>query len=108
MGLFLWGDMSLTSSSTDAQVRAAYEDNADYDTTASVAKAKLFVQACRIRLSRMQDEVAHGDARVQESYQKIADQLDAATSWWSANDEDATTSKIRASVRHPDLRSIRS
>ena len=99
--------MSLSSTSTDAEVRAAYEDNADYDVEASPTKAKLFIQACRIRLSRMQDEVAHGDVRVRESYEKFANQLKSAVTWWQSNDTTATAATQRASVRHPDLRDIR-
>ena len=100
--------MSLTSSSTDAQVRAAYDDNADYDIEGSVVKAKLFIQACRILLGRIQRSVRHSDAQVDEEYQKISDQLKMAMNWWTANDTAATPAVQQASVRHFDFRNVRS
>lgn len=97
----------LTSSSTDAQVIAAYKDNADYDTSNSPAKAKLFIQACRFLLINMKAEVRHGDAAVREEYRKYQDQLERAEAWWSANDSTSTATG-QAKVRHFDYRDIRS
>lgn len=42
---------SLNSTSSIAEVLAAYADNASYEEDGSVAKAKAFVTACRIMLS---------------------------------------------------------
>ena len=44
--------IALTSSSTDNDVWAAYENNADYDTSESDAKCILFIQALRFILLR--------------------------------------------------------
>jgi len=44
---------SLSSVSTDAQVKAAYDDNASYAEDDSITKAKAFITACRILLRRI-------------------------------------------------------
>jgi hypothetical protein len=44
---------SLSSISTDAEVKAAYDDNAGYAEDDSVAMARTFVTACRILLRRL-------------------------------------------------------
>lgn len=44
--------MSLNSSSTDAQVWAAFDDNASFEEDGSTLKAQAFVTACRILLRR--------------------------------------------------------
>jgi len=78
--------MALTSASTDAQVEAAYEDNADYDTTNSTTKAKDFIQASRFKMNRMAQEVRHGGASVRDEYLKYERALNAATGWLKTND----------------------
>jgi len=37
--------VAVTSASTDTEVEAAIEDNADYDLVASVSKAQLYIHA---------------------------------------------------------------
>ncbi len=44
---------TLTSSSTLAQIKAAYDDNASYYEDGSVTKAKAFITACRFLLRRI-------------------------------------------------------
>jgi hypothetical protein len=43
--------MALSSTSTTADVLAAYADNADFEETNDVAKARAFISACRLLLS---------------------------------------------------------
>ncbi len=44
---------TLSSSSTLAEIKAAYADNASYEEDASTAKAAAFVTACRLLLIRL-------------------------------------------------------
>lgn len=44
--------MSINSQSTDEEVAAAYDDNADYRHAVSAEKAALYAQACRILIRR--------------------------------------------------------
>ncbi|MBA3708704.1 MAG: hypothetical protein H0W83_07800 [Planctomycetes bacterium] len=53
--------MALTSSSTLAQVEAAYDDNLDYRWTNSVTKAKDFAQAAGMLLRRYQTSISGAD-----------------------------------------------
>lgn len=79
----------LTSTSTIAQVRAAYVDNADYDGAGSVAMARLFIQACRVLLLRMPAMSSQDRASVQLNPTLIAAELERAlrfTSLTAAND----------------------
>jgi len=55
------GRMStLSSSSTLAEVQAAYDDNASYAEDESASKAAAFITACRILLRRVAKRAAHG------------------------------------------------
>ena len=93
---------SLSASSSLTEVKAAYDDNLDYDLVGSVEKAKNFIQAARMLLRRMAEEVAHGD-----DYRKIAAELDKAENWWRASDATAAAAAIGA-VRHFSLEQFRS
>jgi len=73
--------MALDSSSTLAQVKAAYDDNSDYDLADSVAKAKLFIQACRILLRRLPAEQGDRDQKLRIEPARIQEQLDNALAW---------------------------
>jgi hypothetical protein len=53
--------MAISSSSTLADVRAQYEDNCDYQDSASVTKARLFANACRFLILRLPQTVTHGN-----------------------------------------------
>ena len=98
---------SLSASSTLAEVKAAYDDNLDYDLVSSVDKAKNFIQAARMLLRRMAEEVAHGDDRIRDDYRKIAAELDKAENWWRASDATAAAAAGGA-VRHFSLQDFRS
>lgn len=87
--------MALTSDSTTAECWAQYDDNVSYDLNGSVAQAKLFIEACRILLRRVPDEMYHGGQGA-DSYKnspsKLQKALDEALAWWRANDTSANTS----------------
>ena len=71
----------LTSSSTDAQVWAAYEDNSAYDLESDATKAREFVQACRILLRRQPRRAGHGGADLEFDVQLFRDELNTARRW---------------------------
>lgn len=97
--------MSLSSSSTLAEIKAAYDDNLDYDLEDSVTKVKAFVQAARMLLRRMAQEIGgHGDNHVADDYRKIEAELSKAVAWWRAND---STVAPAGSIKHVDLRDMR-
>jgi len=76
----------LTSSSTLAAVQAAYDDNSYYEDDSTGAKAKNFIQACRILLRRTplrsnyvnRNEVAFDVKRLRE-------ELRDAKRWYAVN-----------------------
>ena len=68
---------TVDSTSTDAEVKAAYDDNASYLEDRSVAKARAFVTAGRILLRRLfskqSDEGASVESRVELIRAEIQD-----------------------------------
>ncbi|HYE19923.1 MAG TPA: hypothetical protein VEA69_15850 [Tepidisphaeraceae bacterium] len=84
--------MSLSSASTDAQVVAAYDDNAGYDVDGSVAKCRLFIEACRIILRRR--PVSQGGGRTIQ-YETIREELSAAKEWLQNHSTDSGDSGPR-------------
>jgi hypothetical protein len=73
--------MPITSTSTIDQIKAAYVDNSAYDVNASVAQAKLFVQACRVLLLVMPKMAGQDRATLSLSPELVAQQLADATRW---------------------------
>ncbi len=100
--------MALTTASTDAAVWAEYETNSDYDVTGDVAKAKLFVVACRYMLRRDVMEMTKGGATVKVDQKVIAEQLKEALAWWKSNDTSAVNAGANETVRYADFREFRS
>ncbi len=78
--------MSLTSASTDDQVAAAYDDNADYREAGDVAKARLFAQACRLLIRRTPTLVGSIGAQIAQAPQLIQTQLKECQDWLDRND----------------------
>lgn len=88
---------TLSSASTLAQVKAAYDDNASYEEVGSVAKARAFVTAARILLRRMPASAGAGGAYVSLSPTTIRDELHAAQTWLASHaDVDAGGGGVRA------------
>lgn len=96
---------ALDSTSTIAEAKAAYFDNASYEEDASAAKARAFVTACRFLLLMLPKRSKHGSAgEVELDPVQIRQQLVAAQSWTAAND---TTSVAAGEVRYADFGSLR-
>ena len=77
---------SLSSTSTDAEVKAAYDDNASYAEDASATKAAAFVTACRILLRRLPKRGKLGGRHEIELDPKILRlELSDARQWLATN-----------------------
>ena len=79
---------TLSSTSTDAQVRAAYDDNASYSEDGSLAKAKALVTAIRLLLRRQPKRFAsggRGGEEVELDPKVLQDELRAAQSYIAAS-----------------------
>lgn len=76
---------TLTSSSTDAEVEAAYDDNSSWYEDGSVAKAKAFVTACRILIRRCATAMYHGANRVEFDIPLLRAELEQAAAFVQAN-----------------------
>jgi len=57
---------TLSSSSTLAEVQAAYDDSASYAEDESVGKAAAFITACRVLLRRLPKRAVHGGRETEE------------------------------------------
>ena len=72
---------TLSGTSTNADVAAAYDDNACYAETGSLARAKAFVTACRILLHRRPSQMGGlGNARSFDQ-QLVQKELERAQDW---------------------------
>lgn len=78
---------TLSSTSTLAEVQAAYDDNASWQEDSSVAKAKAFATACRMLLRRLATEQAVGQERIRldENLRQLRAELSHVTDWISVN-----------------------
>ena len=85
---------SLTSSSTLAEVEAAYDDNASYAEDGSVAKAKAFVTACRILLRRYPAEAGTRESHVRLSPEELRRSVAEAQAWLRANDMTTSAGRV--------------
>lgn len=86
------GMASLSSSSTMAQVEAAYDDNASYAEDDSITKAKAFVTAVRFLLRRLYSSEAFGSASLSTRVDLLRDELRDAQKWLEARDVDSLPS----------------
>lgn len=93
---------TLTSSSTLAQIEAAYADNASYAEDDSLAKAKLFETACRLLIFKLPRSAGHGDAQV--TLNDLRDELRDVQSWIAQKGSNTTN----PGVIHADFTEFRS
>lgn len=96
---------TLSSSSTIQQIKDAYDDNASYEEDNDVAKAKIFVTACRMLLMKIPKLAGHGGGQVAMSPDLIRKELADARTFLQANDTSTSARKRR--VLHPDLSNYR-
>ena len=82
--------------------KAAYLDNADYDSDGSVAKAKLFRTACRQLIVLLPSSASRGAGGNSQSFNYRVEDIQAAfqevNAWLSINDTSSNPSVI-----HPDF-----
>jgi hypothetical protein len=90
---------SLSSTSTDAQVWASYDDNASYAEDVSVAKAKAFTTAVRILLRRLPAESGTREGNVRFDLVTLRAELQEARDWLTANDAAAAGAGAPVAVR---------
>lgn len=75
---------ALSSTSTWAEVTAAYDDNASYAEDASSTKAAAFITACRVLLRRLPKRSVHGGRggeEIEMDTRLIAEELRDAKRW---------------------------
>lgn len=77
---------SINSTSTLAQVEAAYDDNASYAEDRDPAKCRAFITACRMLIRRYPRATASGQTHTQFSVDLLTQQLAVAEQWLEAND----------------------
>ena len=100
---------TLTSTSTLAQVTAAYDDNASYAEDDSVSKCKAFITACRIILRRVPKRASHGGRTAGEEIEfdptMVQAELERALAWLIGADD--ASGSGGGGIVHCDLRGFR-
>lgn len=104
--------MAISSASTNAEVLAEAEDNADYSSAGSVAKCKAFIHAAKILILRRPGTIADAHGR-QLSFSLIFldREVQRAEDWLArAGGADGSSSygNRRAGVVHKSLEGFRS
>jgi len=97
------GMATLSSNSTDAQVLAAYDDNASYEEDNSRAKADAFITACRIL--RRQLPLSGGRGPQSVTRESLDAEISAAKAWLDAHP--ATTGSGSGRVRYMSMENFR-
>lgn len=87
---------SLTSTSTDEQVWAAFDDNASFEEDRSVGKARSFVTACMILLRRRPKQYTSDGQTAIFDEQSIREELARARRYVAANQSAANGGGNRA------------
>lgn len=80
---------TLSSDSTDAEVWAAYDDNASYQEDVSRSKASAFITACRILARRLPISAARDGQSV--SRESLREEVADANAWLAANPGSGST-----------------
>ena len=94
---------TLSSDSTDAEVWAAYDDNASYQEDVSRAKASAFITACRILARRLPISAGRDGQTV--SRESLREEVAAAQAWLAANPASSGAGSTR--VRFGDFQDFR-
>lgn len=83
--------MALSSSSTDAQVQAALDDNAGYDDAGSVSAAKAYRTALRTMIGRLARaaEVSDNGSSLKVQIAGLQSEMVSVQTWLNATDSDA-------------------
>jgi len=91
--------MALSSTSTLAEVEAQYDDNADYAEVESVAKAKLYIHACRILLRRYRSSQSGGRVSQSRDLVGLREDLREAERWQRVHSTSRASSATLVSFR---------
>lgn len=101
--LLLWNPLydsampsTLSSSSIEAEVLAAYDDNASYEEDASRAKALAFITACRILRRRVPLSAGRGGQSF--TFESLTKEIESAQGWLDTHP--ATTGSGSGRVRY--------
>ena len=73
---------ALTSSSTLADIEAAYADNSAYAVNDSPPQALLFEQACMLLIRKSWDRVSDGGADMQRKIELLQKEKEQAHQWY--------------------------
>lgn len=93
---------ALSAVSTDAEVWAAYDDNASFEEDSSPAKASAFITACRILLRRRPQMTNVDGTSVAFEAGAIGEELERARTWLANN-----RSTAGGAVRYLDVSGLR-
>jgi hypothetical protein len=101
---------TLNSTSTRAEVVAAYDDNASYAEDGSVAKCKAFITACRFMLNpgrylRRASSGGRGGEEFEVGFEQIREEIEAAKRWLACR---ADVADGGAGVKHLSFERFRS
>lgn len=96
---------TLTSSSTDAEVRAAFDDNASYAEDNSPAKARAFETACMFILRREPQQAGRGGTAFILDKQSVREELARVRQWLLSRNEAA--GNAASSSRHLSFQNFR-
>lgn len=97
--------MAITAADVE-EAKQAYYDNADYESDASVSKAKLFVAACTRLMILIPASAAQGGESISMPIAQIESALQYARKWLAMND--ASSTQIPAGVvRYASTRNFR-
>lgn len=92
--------MPLSSTSTDTEVQAEYDDTASWSESRSVALAKRFVVACRILIRRLENTVTKGANSLSKTVSDLRAEKEEAEAFVQAVDptpiDNGTTRVVRA------------
>lgn len=101
--------MSLSSSSTLAEIQAAYDDNSSYDLNGSVSQCKNFIIACRMLLRRTPTAATQDRGSIQMNTDALKTALDLATQWLFQNSGTTNSdgAQTGGGTRHFDLSNFR-
>ena len=99
-------NVAIGSSSTLDEIKAAYDDNVDYDLDESTTKAHTFIKACRLLLRRLPRSSRSQGSSVDLSPELIQQQMQTAERWIAARGG-ANADASNGGVKHMSFKNFR-
>ena len=99
--------MALGSTSTLAEIQAAYDDNCGYDLFNDLTMCSNYILAVRLLIRILTDEASSGESRVRQDRALLQSELRKAESWRAVNDPNAKTTVARSFYRGVSFGSFR-